>query len=144
VKELNISFANNRIALIGDYAFNFEKVQNPYNSLTTIIIDLTKNHLNDKSFAKYALNISEDFVVELNLSSNNLTHLDEFVFKQFLESDPGNKLIVSDNYFICDCRSKWILKKNYKIKGMYCQTHELFIHVLDESDLIKCQSYTKN
>lgn len=94
----------NQISYISGHAFDMRT--SAHNELT---IDLSHNQLTTDSFESGVfLNTKRQLFV--NLTSNLLSHLDEFIFEPFLDQNLMNRLDIGDNPLVCDCRMKWLVK----------------------------------
>ena len=118
LKTLDLKYGN--ISYISSNTFKFKD-----RKADSLFIMLSGNKLNGSSFEIGAfMNISGS--VDLDLSYNQITYLDEQVFAPFLNAHQDNKINLYKNPMNCsDCRSYWVFKNekwktNNKIYDSYC------------------------
>jgi len=104
-----VNLANNKLSEIGPNVLSFgEDVWN----YEPIKIILSSNGLKDTNFNNQTFKHIEmqKLSIELNLSHNNLTHLNETIFHPLLKANPSSVIDVNDNPIKCgDCAHKWII-----------------------------------
>ncbi len=124
-----LSFIDNNIVRIGDYAFRslttlnyilldgnridkisnkaFDLVESPENQLLRLF--LRDNYLNDNSFETGTFERLRRKVL-LDLSKNNITHLKKQVFAPLFRRN-GSAIILRHNPLMCDCNFKWLFDR---------------------------------
>ena len=72
---------------------------------------LTSNGIKDVDLTSQTLShiVQQRLYIELDLSDNSLTHLNEKVFQPFLKTNPKSSIILNNNPIKCgDCLNKWL------------------------------------
>ncbi len=55
--------------------------------------------------------------MHINLRSNSIKFLDEFIFETFFSLNSNNTIDLGGNLLVCgDCRHFWLIRDNYKLK----------------------------
>lgn len=117
LNRLNLD--NNQINFLNKSSFHFENDQSEF-----LLLYLRKNNLNSDSFESGLFsNVKQTLFIYL--SQNNITYLDEQVFKPLLDTKSDVFVAVWKNPYFCDCKSKWLLQKRgyyfRRIYGIKCQ-----------------------
>ena len=131
---VDLDLTHQEISFIEKNAFTFEKDSNQ-----TLHIFLDHNHLKSHSFDNGLFNLTNR-IIELSLRHNQIEYLDEKIFGPFLVSSSGNKIDLSDNPLVVDCRMAWIL--NYPQILLFSQI--LGGETKDGKKLIFLESYNFN
>lgn len=121
-KLSSINLGQNKINSIAKSAFVLSA------NITSALISIDYNQLNSSSFERNWFSLKElnsSAKVDINLSNNNITYLDENIFEELLSPKYNIVLTVNSNPFKCDCKSKWLIKNKKllksKIHGIKCE-----------------------
>jgi hypothetical protein len=79
------------------------------------LILLQNNKLNSTCFEVGAFTNSKRHL-NINLSDNQLTYLDDKIFGPILHLDSMSTITIKNNPLECDCRSKWLIKDKDRMK----------------------------
>jgi hypothetical protein len=118
--ELNnlveIELFHNKLAYIPAHAFEFQK---PSNQL--LKLSLEENKLNGSSF-EVGVFTNANRPLNIVLTRNNITFLEEKTFLPFLKLSDQNKIGIQQNPINCtDCRNRWLFREGtqilHKIEG---------------------------
>ena len=121
----SIEIGNTSIHTIPDGAFEFEESTN-----TTLYVQLKYNRLIDgSSFTNGSLsNIKRPVNIGFGFKDNNITYLDEKIFRLFLDSNQANHLDMQYQPLDCqDCRNVWLRNSTYhkRISQLKCSNGKL-------------------
>ena len=118
-KIQHIGLSNNTINFINENAFHFKNQSNQQ-----LIVDLSCNQLNQDGFALNSL-INFKRPVKFLVNQNQIKYLDEAMFKQFLETNQINEIVISLNQLdINNQRNQWFqIDQRYirRIHGIHNQ-----------------------
>ncbi len=121
-KLSSINLGQNKINSIAKSAFVLSA------NITSALISIDYNQLNSSSFEGNWFSLKElnsSAKVDINLSNNNITYLDQHIFEELLSPKYNIVLTVDSNPFKCDCKSKWLIinKKllKSKVRGIKCE-----------------------
>ena len=137
IKSINLG--QNQIGFIDESAF----VLSP--NITSAQISIDRNKLDSTSFASNWFAIKSDNTsakIVIDLSHNNISYLDQHIFKNILDHNYDIDLILDDNPFQCDCRAKWLIidRDSYKNKVRAECPDRTYFWVKTEKDFQHCNS----
>jgi hypothetical protein len=134
ISLMNLSINHNLISVIEENGLKFET------NYKHSSVKLNYNKLNSSSFSSKSIQIQQNVSLSLYLENNELTSINETVFKPLIENNV-NEIYLTENKFICDCNMKWILENVHKnnIHNVFCNNKLMNILKLDIKDL-KCGS----
>ena len=98
----SLDITNQVLNFIPKNAFTFEK-----DSDHLLHVYLDNNQLNSSSFESGLFN-NTNRVLEVYLRNNKIDYLDEKIFAPLLMANTENKIDVSDNPLVLDCRMSWM------------------------------------
>jgi hypothetical protein len=132
----HLSLDHNFIKTIEDFGLKLTTIR-----FNFIKIFLNDNKLDDKSFSSRSFSLSENITVILDMKNNNLTTLNENVFKSIFVKYQ-NEIILNGNKFLCDCHMKWLLIEPQSKNNQHIECHnkeDKFIFEFTVNDM-KCSS----
>lgn len=106
-----IRLSGNQINYIPSGAFDFRQSSN-----SRLNVDLSYNQLNQTSF-QVGLFLNPKRPLYIDLSGNQLKHLDMNVFCPFFQSNGQNIINLQYNILDCDCLSYWIVRQNLTLNS---------------------------
>lgn len=129
-----LSLDNNMIDGIKKGSFDFESADSKL-----LLIFLRHNNLTADSIEAGSFDYLNQTVF-LYLNNNQLTHLEESVFKPLLTTKNDIFIALWSNPFVCDCRSRWLFENRIyyrkRLHGFKCLNHnKLEIWDLSDDDL---------
>jgi hypothetical protein len=104
-----IDLSNQQIQKIQAHAFDFE-----HQKEIQVLILLQNNKLNSTSFEVFT---NSKRHLNINLSDNQLTYLDDKIFGPILHLDSMSVINIKNSPLECDCRSKWLIKDKDRMKN---------------------------
>lgn len=117
-----INLDNNQISYVSNETFTFESEESKL-----LLLFLRHNNLTADSFEGRAFSNTEKTLF-LYLNNNQITHLDESIWRPMFEEKNDFFIAMWSNPYRCDCRSKWMIDdedtRNYlkkRIHGIRCQ-----------------------
>jgi len=139
-KQNNVSdvdITHQSVDYIERNAFTFEA-----ESTHILHVFLDNNRLNATSFEFNVFN-DTNRAIELFVRNNSIEYLDEKVFQPFFAANKLNKLDVSDNPLVLDCRMAWLVNTSSNVELMRQilggeTTNEKHIIFLEPNDFMNC------
>jgi len=134
---VGLDLTNQQLNYIPTNAFKFEK-----ESKNILSIFLDYNKLNSSSF-EFGLFNNTNRVLNLYLRNNNITYIDENIFAPFFKSNEHNRIDLSENPLLLDCRMSWMIKPGmvdlyHQVLGGDCTNLKKLVF-LDETDFRNCK-----
>ncbi|KAI1291969.1 Oplophorus-luciferin 2-monooxygenase non-catalytic subunit [Halotydeus destructor] len=117
LSRLNLD--NNQITKLTNETFSFDQEES-----AMALIFLRYNNLTADSFEK-GMFLDVEKTVFVYMNHNQITHVDEAIFRPIVEAKNDLFFALWNNPFECDCRSKWLLElPDYfkkRFHGIKCQ-----------------------
>jgi hypothetical protein len=142
LKNLQIvSFGYQSIDFIPKNAFDFELASNK-----TLLIQLHDNNLNDTSFESGVF-ANTKRPLQIFLTNNKLTYLDEKIFGLYLKNDKNNLIYLDSKEIVCDCRMLWLFKNkaefSKRVWNIKCKNYGIYFWNLNLNDFESCKEFDK-
>ncbi len=133
---VDLDLTNQQLDYIPKNAFTFEK-----QSKEKLSIFLDHNNLNSSSFELGLFN-NTNRILNLYLRNNNITFIDEKIFAPFFDKTEENKIDLSENPILLDCRTRWMVNYGsslyHRILGGVSTSLKKLMF-LDENDFKDCK-----
>jgi hypothetical protein len=107
-----------------------------YSHSGQVMILLSNNSLNSKSFSTHTFGELQFNVIKMDLENNKFVDFPESIFKPFLNFK-GSQVFLYNNTIKCDCNMKWLLNSDYNhnVLGLYCDNLKKSFKGLTDKDL---------